>query len=286
MSPEEWLVARRALLAKEKELTAASDALSATLRELPMTLVTKPYEFVGLNPSDHRNTLTYTLSELFDAAVYVGPGTTRGGPTSNPPVHTLMVYHFMLGPDDEAGCAGCSMVADHLSREVLRQLASKGVAVAVVSRAGIDTVEPWRKRVQEAQGGTDQGSWVFGWYSTGAEGEFNYDFHATLDEAVAPVQYNYEGKASLEAKGKTWFTSGDQSGMSVFWRDVEANDGKVYHTYSTYIRGVEKVLSTFMLLDMTPYGRQDGPGGPAAYKLSYEQVEDDKEAVAKATAKA
>lgn len=131
--------------------------------------------------------------------------------------------------------------------------------MVVVSRAPFEKVDAWKKKI----------GWTFPWFSSEGS-DFNYDFHATLDDSVAPVEYNFATAAELEAKGQKWNTSGEQPGLSVFLR----RDGKVYHTYSSYSRGLDRLLVTHQLLDMTPLGRQDGPSGPAEFKLKYEYEED------------
>ncbi|KAG7285939.1 hypothetical protein NEMBOFW57_008235 [Staphylotrichum longicolle] len=160
----------------------------------------------------------------------------------------LIVYHFMFGPDAER---------EHIPD--LRHLRSRNTAMVVVSRAPFEKVDAWKKKI----------GWTFPWFSSEGS-DFNYDFHATLDDSVAPVEYNFATAAELEAKGQKWNTSGEQPGLSVFLR----KDGKVYHTYSSYSRGLDRLLVTHQLLDMTPLGRQDGPSGPAEFKLKYEYEED------------
>lgn len=188
----------------------------------------------------------------------------------------LIVYHFMFGPDAERGCKGCAFTglstpptppsspklthrplpAEHFPD--LRHLASRNTTLVAVSRAPFAKLDAWKQKL----------GWTFPWYSSDGS-SFNYDFHATLDAAVAPVEYNFAPAAELEAKGLKWNVSGEQPGLSVFLR----RDGKVYHTYSTYSRGGDRLLVTHQLLDMTPLGRQDQPGGPAAFKLNYEYEE-------------
>lgn len=127
--------------------------------------------------------------------------------------------------------------------------------MVVISRAPFAKLDAWKQKL----------GWTFPWYSSEGS-DFNYDFHVTLDESVLPVQYNFASKAELEAKGQKWSVTGEQPGVSVFYR----KDGVIYHTYSAYSRGIEKVLGTLMWLDLTPLGRQDTPAGPAEYKLKYE----------------
>ncbi|KAH8905855.1 DUF899-domain-containing protein [Coniochaeta sp. PMI_546] len=229
VSQSEWLEARKALLQKEKELTRANDALAAERRELPMVKVEKDYTFKG--PDDKE----LSLADLFGDK------------------DQLIVYHFMFGPDAEQGCKGCAFMGEHIPD--LRHIRSKNTAMVVVSRAPFAKLDAWKQKI----------GWTFPWYSSEGS-DFNYDFHATLDESVLPVQYNFASKAELEAKGQKWNVSGEQPGISVFYRQ----DGVVYHTYSAYSRGCEKMLGTLMLLDLTPLGRQDGYAGPADYKLKYE----------------
>ena len=98
--------------------------------------------------------------------------------------------------------------------------------------------------------------WSLPWYSSFGS-DFNYDFHATTDEAVAPVEYNYRDKAELERLGQTYQMKCEQPGISVFLRDGE----QVFHTYSTYGRGLDMLVTTYHYLDLTPFGRGEGWGG-------------------------
>ncbi len=141
----------------------------------------------------------------------------------------------------------------------LRHLGSRNTALAVVSRAPFAKLDAWKRKI----------GWSFPWYSSYGS-SFNYDFHATLDPAVQPVEYNFASAAELEAKGQKWNVSGEQPGLSVFLR----SEGKVYHTNSAFARGIERVLGTFMWLDLTPLGRQVGPEGPTGFKLRYEYDEE------------
>ncbi|KAK0616850.1 hypothetical protein B0T14DRAFT_556246 [Immersiella caudata] len=165
----------------------------------------------------------------------------------------LIVYHFMFGPDAEMGCRGCAYVAEHIPD--LRHLRSRNTNLVVISRAPFEKLEGWKNKI----------GWTFPWYSS-HDSDFNYDFHVTMNQAVRPVEYNFASAAELEAKGLKWNLNGEQPGLSVFFR----KDGVVYHSYSTYARGSETLLGTYMLLDMTPLGRQDGEKGPAEFKLRYE----------------
>lgn len=163
----------------------------------------------------------------------------------------------MFGPDAEQGCHGCAFVGEHIPD--LRHLRSRDTQLVCVSRAPFEKLDAWKKKV----------GWEFPWYSS--EGSsFNYDFHATLDESVAPLEFNFRTKDELVEKGQDWIVSRgakEMSGLSVFIKQ----DEEIYHSYSTYTRGLDSLLGTLQLLDMTPLGRQDvGNAGPAAFKLKYE----------------
>jgi predicted dithiol-disulfide oxidoreductase (DUF899 family) len=107
-------------------------------------------------------------------------------------------------------------------------------------------IEPFKTRM----------GWTIPWHSSFGS-DFNYDFHATTDEAVAPVEYNYRDKAALEALGQRYHVQGEQPGASVFLRD----GGRVYHSYSTYGRGLDLLLNVYNYLDLTPFGRGEGWDG-------------------------
>jgi predicted dithiol-disulfide oxidoreductase (DUF899 family) len=94
--------------------------------------------------------------------------------------------------------------------------------------------------------------WTVPWYSSFGS-DFNYDFHATTDEAVAPVEYNYQNKATLERKDQTYHLKGEQPGASIFLRD----DDRIFHAFSTYGRGMDLLVGTYNWLDHTPFGRQE-----------------------------
>lgn len=224
VSRDDWLAARKAHLAREKALTRQRDALAAERRRLPMVRMEKDYVFEGPNGS-------VRLLELFEGR------------------RQLIVYHFMFDPDDpppgqsgepwEEGCSGCSMLVDNIGH--LAHLHARDTSLVLVSRAPLAKIEPFRRRM----------GWTLPWFSSFGS-DFNYDFHATLDEDVAPVEYNF--RPAPGAKGEA-------HGLSVFLRDGDA----VYHTYSAYARGVEHLVGTVNFLDLTPYGRQedweDSPAG-------------------------
>jgi predicted dithiol-disulfide oxidoreductase (DUF899 family) len=214
VSRQEWLAARKELLAREKELTRQRDALTARRRSLPMVEIGKEYVFTG--PGGQ-----VSLLHLFEGR------------------RQLIVYHLMWRWDLDAGCPSCSFLVDNIGH--LEHLHAANTTLAIVSRGPWAQLDRFKARM----------GWSVPFYSSFGS-DFNYDFHVTLDEAVAPVEYNYQDKASLEKKGETWFTEGEQPGTSVFLRD----GGRVYHTYSSYARGGDLLLGTYNYLDLTPLGRQ------------------------------
>jgi predicted dithiol-disulfide oxidoreductase (DUF899 family) len=216
VSRDEWLAARKQHLNQEKELTRLRDQVSAERRNLPCVKVDKPYVFEGLNGSE-------SLADLF-------------GDRSQ-----LIVYHFMFGPEWKEGCPSCSFLADHIDGALVH-LAARDVAFVVVSRAPFTQLRPFQQRM----------GWRFKWVSSHGS-DFNYDFHTTTDEAVAPVEYNYRDKATLERLGQTYHVQGEQPGASVFLRHGDS----VYHTYSTYGRGLDLLVGAYNYLDLVPRGRDE-----------------------------
>ncbi|KAI9801528.1 MAG: hypothetical protein M1833_002760, partial [Piccolia ochrophora] len=163
----------------------------------------------------------------------------------------LIVYHFMFDPDSTEGCSSCSMVGDNVGH--IAHLHSRDTTFAAVSRAPLEKIAAFQKRM----------GWTFPWYSSGGS-SFNYDFHVTQDEAVTPIEYNFMDKDILLEKKMPYFTRGEQPGLSVFLREGD----RVYHTYSAYSRGLEKLVGTYSYLDLTPLGRQENrPGGIGRFSL-------------------
>jgi predicted dithiol-disulfide oxidoreductase (DUF899 family) len=220
VSREEWLVARKELLVSEKEATRARDALNTERRRLPMVEIDKDYVFEG--PDGEAS-----LLDLFEGR------------------RQLIVDHFMFDPDWEDGCPSCSGRVDQYGN--LAHLHARDTTMAVVSRAPLAKIAAFKARK----------AWTFPWYSSHGS-DFNYDFHVTLDEAVAPVEYNYRNRAELEAAGFS-DPHGEVHGTSAFLRDGD----RVFHTYSTYGRGTEQVGGTHYYLDMTALGRQEDWEEPA-----------------------
>jgi predicted dithiol-disulfide oxidoreductase (DUF899 family) len=230
---QEWLAARKALLAKEKELTRARDALAADRRRLPMVKVDKEYLFEGPEGM-------VTLPDLFDG---------RGQLIVD---HAMWLWDVTADGDEtprDVGCPSCSARLDNIGH--LAHLRARDTNLVVVSRAPYAKIAPFKKRM----------GWTFPWYSS-AGSDFNYDFHATMDDRVAPVLLNYRDEDELD-----WSPArrGDYPGISAFLR---AGD-EVFHTYSTFARGIEQPGGTHYYLDLTALGRQEAweqpPGRATAF---------------------
>jgi len=151
----------------------------------------------------------------------------------------LVVYHFMFEPEDDEGCPSCSFVADNFASGLVH-LAARDTAFAVISRAPLEKLERFKKRME----------WNFSWLSSFGT-DFNHDFQVTLDEKH--TQYNY-APVSAQPAGRPH--AGEREGLSVFLRD----GARVFHTYSAYQRGIDLLLNTYNFLDLTPLGRQEGDG--------------------------
>jgi len=211
VSREEWLAARIAFLAKEKEFTRRRDELSRERRALPWVKVDEPYSFDG--PQGRR-----TLADLFDG-------------------HSqLVVYHFMFSPDWDAGCKHCSFWADNFDR-IPVHLAHRDVSFAAISRAPLAKLDAFKRRM----------GWSFPWLSSHGS-DFNYDFGVSFTpEAMRsgkPI-YNY-------TQPEPEMT--DREGVSVFYRDAQQS---VFHTYSTYARGIDLLNCAYNYLDLVPKGRDE-----------------------------
>ena len=181
VSRDEWLTARKALLAREKAFTRERDALAAERRRLPMVEITEDYRFQG----EHGEA---TLLDLFEGR------------------DQLLVYHFMWLADEHQGCPSCSFLVDNVGD--LSHLHARHTTLALVSRGPLDEILAYRDRM----------GWTVPWYSS-LGSMFNYDFHVTIDPDVAPVEYNYKDLAQLEAENVAWHDwSGEQPGTSAFLR--------------------------------------------------------------------
>lgn len=213
VSREEWLEARRRLLQLEKEETRLRDKVRAERRALPWVRMDKDYVFQ--TPDGEKR-----LADLFDGR------------------SQLIVYHFMLGPDWDAGCTGCSFHSDHIDG-TLAHLNNHDVTYIAVSRAPIGKIEAYRKRM----------GWKFPWVSSYGS-DFNFDFHVSFtpeELARGSVRYNFTEIPREQAHDEL-------PGLSAFYRNGK---GEIFHTYSTYARGGEELIGTLMILDRAPFGRNE-----------------------------
>jgi predicted dithiol-disulfide oxidoreductase (DUF899 family) len=210
-SREDWLAARKALLAKEKEFNRLRDQISAERRALPWVKIDKSYVFDGPDGK-------VTLADLFDGR------------------SQLVIYHLMFHPDWKSACKSCSFWVDSLPAQ-LEHIHQRDVSVAAISRARIATIEAYKKR---------QG-WTIPWVSS-SENDFNHDFGVSFTKAeveAGKVEYNYTTGG---------YSNEELPGISVFFKD---EDGTIFHTYSTYARGLDMLNATYHYLDITPKGRDE-----------------------------
>ncbi|RUL71859.1 DUF899 domain-containing protein [Dyella choica] len=232
---EQWLAARIELLKAEKELTHRSDELARQRQELPWVPINKGYRF----DTDEGGA---SLADLF-----------RGR-------SQLLVYHFMFGPDFAAGCPSCSAIADGFNG-FAEHLANHDVMLWAVSRAPLAKLQAYKRRL----------GWTFPWASSHG-GDFNFDFTVSITEQQqreGTYEYNYEqGGQAMDAT--TQFPQvvvehaaatgtdalafvRERPGMSAFVLE----DGVVYHSYSTYARGLDGLWGMFQWLDRAPKGRNE-----------------------------
>ena len=230
---EEWLNARRALLEAEKEATRQSDELARRRQELPWVRIDKAYRF----DTDEGSA---SLADLF-----------RGR-------SQLLIYHFMFGPDYAAGCPSCSAIADGFNGFAVH-LANHDVTLSAVSRAPLAKLQAYKQRMQ----------WTFAWASSFG-GDFNADFAVGITEKQqheGGAQYNYRSEGPWKLRGdggdvgRMAEMSGtdpatyirERPGMSAF----ALNGGVVYHTYSSYARGLDGLWGMYQWLDRAPLGRNE-----------------------------
>ena len=231
---EEWLTARRALLESEKQLTRRGDELARQRQALPWVRVDKEYRFETDDGSA-------SLADLFKGR------------------SQLLVYHFMFGPDYQAGCPSCSMIADGFNGFAVH-LANHDVMLWAVSRAPLAKLQEYKRRM----------GWTFPWASS-SDGAFNFDFNVSFTEQqqrAGDIEYNYERgghatditpapapvvqfAAACGVDAPTY--TRDRPGMSAFRRE----DGVIYHTYSTYSRGLDGLWGAYQWLDCAPLGRNE-----------------------------
>jgi predicted dithiol-disulfide oxidoreductase (DUF899 family) len=219
---EEWHGAREALLAREKELTRLNDELARERLELPWVPIEKDYSF-------ETEEGTKTLAELFDGR------------------SQLLVYHFMFGPEYEAGCSVCSSSADGFDA-VVPHLNAKDVTFLCISRAPLEKLNAYEQRM----------GWKFPWVSS-AGSDFNFDFQVSapkeqvepmLEAGAPPVLAQMAADCGTDPAG--YLT--EAQALSAF----ALSNGLVHHTYSAYARGVEIVMGFYPLLDRAPLGRNEG----------------------------
>ena len=216
VTDDEWLEARRKLLAKEKEFTRLRDELSRERRALPWKAVDKEYLFEGPDGK-------LTLPQLFDGR------------------SQLVVYHFMFGPDWPAGCPHCSRWADSFDG-VIVHLNQRDVTMIAVSRAPYPKLAAYRKRM----------GWSFKWVSSFGT-DFNFDYHVSFTPEEMDRKRAFYNFALQDPEAS------EREGVSVFYRDPES---RVFHTYSTYARGIDMLNADYQYLDLVPKGRDEGDRGP------------------------
>ncbi|MFI6866101.1 DUF899 domain-containing protein [Nocardia sp. NPDC050406] len=217
---DEWLAARKELLEKEKQLTRLRDSINTERRNLPMVEVEKDYVFDG---PDGR----VRLLDMFDGRAQ------------------LIIQHFMFDPAWEDGCPSCTAGTDELSPGFFEHLHIRDTSYAMVSRAPLAKLQRWKEKK----------GWTVPWYSSYGS-DFNYDFGVTIDESVRPGEHNYRTKAEHEARGSDFFDYDqpfEMPGRSCFLQV----DGRVFHTYSQYERGLESTGGSYYFLDLTALGRQE-----------------------------
>jgi predicted dithiol-disulfide oxidoreductase (DUF899 family) len=234
VSPKEWLAARIALLKEEKELTRRSDEVARHRQELPWVRIEKQYRF----DTDEGKA---SLADLFKGR------------------SQLLIYHFMFGPDYKAGCATCSTIADGFNGFVVH-LANHDVTLLAVSRAPLAKLQSYKQRM----------GWTFPWASSSGN-DFNFDFNISFTEEQqrnGAIEYNYKlgghamdmehvpppvtDNANMVGTDVATYTR-DRPGMSAF----VLKDGVVYHTYSTYARGLDGLWGMYQWLDRAPKGRNE-----------------------------
>jgi predicted dithiol-disulfide oxidoreductase (DUF899 family) len=232
---EEWLAARLELLEAEKALTRRGDEVARQRQDLPWVRLDKEYRF-------ETDEGTASLADLFNGR------------------SQLLTYHFMFGPDYQAGCPSCSAIADGFNGSVVH-LANHDVTLQVVSQAPLAKLQTYKQRM----------GWTFPWASS-SETDFNVDFrvtHTTEEWQSGSVEYNFRPMDVRPSEsgeeipfltqiassvGTDWPTYRQQGpGLSAF----ALEDGVVYHTYSSYERGLDSLWGMFQWLDRAPLGRNE-----------------------------
>jgi predicted dithiol-disulfide oxidoreductase (DUF899 family) len=252
-SPEEWQAARKELLRREKEHTRIGDELAQARRELPWVRVENEYRF---DTDDG----TRTLAELFDGR------------------SELLVYHFMFGPSFETACPACSSMADTIDG-VLPHLHARDVTMLLVSRAPLETLQAYKRRM----------GWGIPWVST-AGNDFNFD----LGVSSTPEQVREQFGPALDDPQTGLPQIAASTGTDVAGYVAEApapiatafvlDDGVVYQTYATTGRGVEFLMGYYPILDRAPKGRDEGDSRAPASLLWIRRHDEYEDAGSGATA--
>lgn len=206
-----WIEARKALLEKEKQFTKLRDDLSRQRRALPWERVETNYVFGTASGK-------VSLAGLFDGR------------------SQLVIYHFMYGPDWDAGCKSCSFLADHFNPAVIH-LNHRDVSFVAVSKAPLDMLESYKARM----------GWNFPWVSS-CSNDFNRDYNVSFTEEEierGDAYYNYRSKG---------YPVTEAPGASVFYKD---GDGTIFHTYSVFERGLDMFITAYQYLDIVPKGRNE-----------------------------
>jgi predicted dithiol-disulfide oxidoreductase (DUF899 family) len=237
---EEWLAARLELLKEEKALTRRSDELAQRRQKLPWVQIDKEYRF-------ETDEGMASLADLF------------GGRSQ------LLIYHFMFGPEYTGGCPACSAIADGFNGFAVH-LEHHDVAMVAVSRAPIAALQAYKRRM----------GWTFTWASS-LNSDFNYDFNTSFTEEQqrsGSIDYNYSrlgttpdsktrSKDRQDPLGPGRFAAMTGTDVPTYTREAPGmsafalSDGIIYHTYSTYARGLDALWGMYQWLDRAPQGRNE-----------------------------
>ena len=227
---EEWLAARVELLKAEKEMTRRSDELAQRRQRLPWVRIDKEYRF-------ETDEGMASLADLF-----------RGR-------SQLLIYHFMFGPEYTGGCPACSAIADGFNGFAVH-LEHHDVAMIAVSRAPIAALQDYKRRM----------GWTFRWASS-LNSDFNYDFNTSFTEEQqrsGSINYNYNTLGTTpDSEGPRKFAAMTGTDVPTYTREAPGmsafalSDGVIYHTYSTYARGLDALWGMYQWLDRAPYGRNE-----------------------------
>jgi len=239
VSHDEWVAARKKHLAKEKEFTHLRDQLSRERRDLPWELVDKDYTFEG-------DTGKLSLRDMFEGR------------------NQLVIYHAMFNPPTagphttwtvDAACFACSWWMDNFNGITIH-LNHRDITMVAVSRAQYAAIAAYKKRM----------GWSFPWYSS-AGGDFNFDCHVSFtpeEMAEGKAEYNYQSSSDIVSR------MSEAPGISVFIKDSD----KVYHTYSTYTRGLDMLNVAYHYMDLVPKGRDEGPDALGGWLRRHDEYAD------------